>query len=200
MAAPQTKKRKFLSLEQKAQIIAEAATGRKNGSIGEEYGISPSSLSTILKSEASISKALASGMSAQRKKTTQPAHEDFDKVVYYLVLRDKGAKKIPISGTMIQQKALNYACLLGVGDDFKASTGWLNRFKERHDIVGEVLSGESASADSNSASSWIATNTANILEKCPRLMCTMWTRPAILQNDASKEACQSNMLRIAVCR
>lgn len=105
MAAPQTKKRKFLSLEQKAQITAAAATGRKKGSIAEEYGISPSSLSTILKSEASISKVLASGTSVQRKKTTQPAHEDLDKAVYTWFCETR-AKKIPISGTMIQQKAL----------------------------------------------------------------------------------------------
>lgn len=39
MAAPQTKKWKFVALEQKAQIIATAATGRKKGSITEEYGI-----------------------------------------------------------------------------------------------------------------------------------------------------------------
>lgn len=46
-----------------------------------------------------------------------------------------------------------------------ASAGRLNRFKERHDIVGKVLSGESASLDSDSVSLWIATNAANILEK-----------------------------------
>ncbi|KAH6946702.1 hypothetical protein HPB50_014616 [Hyalomma asiaticum] len=62
MASPQSKKRKFLSLEQKAEIIAAAAAGRKKGLIAQKYGTSPSSLSTILKSEASISKALASGI------------------------------------------------------------------------------------------------------------------------------------------
>ncbi|KAL3224305.1 hypothetical protein MRX96_049548 [Rhipicephalus microplus] len=80
MAAPQSKKRKFLSLGQNAEIVV-AAAGRKKGLIAEEYGISPSLLSTILKSDASISKVLTSGTSAQRKKTTQPAHEKLDKAV-----------------------------------------------------------------------------------------------------------------------
>lgn len=164
MAAPHSKKRKFLSLEVKAEIIAAAAAGRKKGLIAEEYGISPSSLSTILKSEASISKALASGTSAQRKKTTQPAHEELDKAVYAWFCETR-AKNIPISGSLIQQKALNYACILGISENFKASAGWLNRFKERHEIVGKVLCGESASADSDGASSWIATSAASIVEK-----------------------------------
>ncbi|XP_037512204.2 tigger transposable element-derived protein 6-like [Rhipicephalus sanguineus] len=147
MAAPQSKKRKFISLEQKAEIVAAAAAGRKKGSIADEYGISPSSLSTILKSEASISKALASGTSAQRKKTTQPVHEDLDKAVYAWFCEMR-AKKIPISGNMIQQRALNYACILGI-ENFK------------------VLCGESGSADSDGASSWIATNAASMVEKYP---------------------------------
>lgn len=140
----------FLLLEQKAEIIAAAVTGRNNGSIAEEYGVSSSSLSTILKSEASISKALVSGTPAQRKKMIQPAHEYLDKTVYACFCETR-AQKIPISGSMIQQKALNYARVLGIGNNFKASAGWLNRFKERHVIFGKVLCGQPASADSDDA-------------------------------------------------
>ncbi|KAH6947713.1 hypothetical protein HPB50_020793 [Hyalomma asiaticum] len=136
MAAPQSKKRKFLSLEQKAETIAAAAAGRKKGIIAQEYGTSPSSLSTILKSEASIPKALASGTCAQRKKMTQPAHEELDKAVFAWFCETR-TKNIPISGSMIQQKALNYACVLGITENFKVSAGWLNRFKQRHEIVGK---------------------------------------------------------------
>lgn len=83
MAAPQSKKKKFLSLEQKAKIIAAAAAEwqKEGGCIAEGYDISPRSLSTILKSFASILNALASGTSAQQKKTTQPAHVELDKAV-----------------------------------------------------------------------------------------------------------------------
>ncbi|KAH9371052.1 hypothetical protein HPB48_011430 [Haemaphysalis longicornis] len=43
---------------------------------------------------------------------------------------------------MLQQKALNISRMLGY-HDLKASNGWLQRFKERHTIAGEVVSGES---------------------------------------------------------
>lgn len=158
-----TKKRKFLSLEEKAQIIAEAAAGRKKANIAHDFGISPSSLSTVLKNKDSIHKALASGTSAQHKKVTLPKHDELDKAVYTWFV-DARAKNIPLSGATVQQKALNYACLLGL-DDFKASTGWLSRFKTRHGIVGKVLSGESAAADGEAASEWISDNAASILEQ-----------------------------------
>lgn len=161
MAQP-TKKRKFLSLEDKARIIAEAESGKKKANIAEDFGIAPSSLSTILKSKESIAKALASGTSAQHKKVTQPLHEDLDKAVYTWFVETR-AKKVPLSGNIVQQKALNYACLLGI-DDFKASTGWLNRFKARHNIVGKVLCGESAAADTDGASAWTESNVAGIMK------------------------------------
>ncbi|KAL3198340.1 hypothetical protein MRX96_044380 [Rhipicephalus microplus] len=80
MAQP-AKNRKFLSLEDKARIIAQAEAGKKKALIAEEFGIAASSLSTILKSKDAIGKALASGTSAKHKKcaeTSDSAIEAYD--------------------------------------------------------------------------------------------------------------------------
>lgn len=159
--SPPTKKRKFLSLEEKAKVIAQAEGGKRKSVIAEEFGIPASSLSTILKCKDAIAKALASGTSAKHKKVTQPVHEDLDKAVYTWFVETR-AKKIALSGDIVRQKALNYACLLGI-DDFKASVGWLNRFKSRHSIIGKVLCGEAASADSDGAAAWMSASLAGIL-------------------------------------
>lgn len=155
-------KRKFLSLEEKARIISEASTGRKKGDIAAEFGVSNSTLSTILKSKDAITSALSSGTSTKRKKLTQGAHEDLEKALFKWFL-DMRAKKMPISGSVLQQKALNYACLLGI-EDFKASTGWLTRFKARHDIVAKVLCGESAASDANGAATWASSALPDIMK------------------------------------
>ena len=42
---------------------------------------------------------------------------------------------IPVSGPMMQEKALAISQQLNLSD-FKASTGWLRSFKQRHDING----------------------------------------------------------------
>lgn len=115
-------KRKFLSLKEKARIISEASTGRKKkGDIAVEFGISNSPLSTILKSKDAITSALSSSTSTKCKKLTLGAHEDLEKALFKWFL-DMRAKKMPIRGSVLQQKALNCAYLLGI-DDFKASTG-----------------------------------------------------------------------------
>ncbi|KAH7932909.1 hypothetical protein HPB49_004681 [Dermacentor silvarum] len=92
-----TKKRKFLSLEEKAKVIAQAEGGKRKSVIAEEFGIPASSLSTILKCKDAIVKALASGTSAKHKKVTQPVHEDLDKAVYTWFVETR-AKKIALSG------------------------------------------------------------------------------------------------------
>uniref|UniRef100_V5GGN2 Putative tigger transposase n=1 Tax=Ixodes ricinus TaxID=34613 RepID=V5GGN2_IXORI len=80
--APPSKTQKFLSLEDTAHILAEVASGQKKAAIVEKFGISPSSLSTILKSKDALEKAFASGTSAKRKKLTPSAHEKLDKAIY----------------------------------------------------------------------------------------------------------------------
>lgn len=93
---------------------------------------------------------------------TQPAHEDLEKAVHRWFVETR-AKRIPLSGDVVRQKALDYACLLGISD-FKASVGWLNRFKARHDIIGKVLCGESASADNDGAATWMSASLSGILK------------------------------------
>ena len=61
--------------------------------------------------------------------------------------------KLPISGPLIQEKALSLAKSLKK-TDFKASNGWLNRFKTRHSISHAVISGESGSVDEDVVESW----------------------------------------------
>lgn len=75
-----------------------------------------------------------------------PAFTDVDKAVFPWFTEQR-ANKVPLSIKVLQQKALEFACLLG-HENFRASAGWLNRFEARHDIVAKVISRESASIDS----------------------------------------------------
>ncbi|KAH6936005.1 hypothetical protein HPB50_012378 [Hyalomma asiaticum] len=100
--------------------------------IAEEFGVACSSLSTILKNKASILGALENGASARNKTVAAAAFPDVDKAVFAWFCEQR-ANKVPLSGRILQQKALDFACMLS-HDNFKASPGWLSRFKARHDM------------------------------------------------------------------
>ncbi|KAH6946059.1 hypothetical protein HPB50_011356 [Hyalomma asiaticum] len=65
-----------------------------------------------------------------KKKRLKSTYADVDKAVFTWFL-DSRARNVPISGTILQQKAKDFASILG-HDDFKASNGWLQGFKSRH--------------------------------------------------------------------
>ena len=72
------------------------------------------------------------------------------------------SQNVPISVPILQTKAEKLAAKLGF-DDFKCSTGWLSRSKERHDIVFKTVSGESAVVDGNVVASW-KDNLGNLIQ------------------------------------
>ncbi|RWS00602.1 tigger transposable element-derived protein 4-like protein, partial [Dinothrombium tinctorium] len=53
---------------------------------------------------------------------------------------------------MLQSKAREYAEI--IGEDFKASIGWLEKFRKRNQIVFNTLSGESAETCAKTVEEW----------------------------------------------
>ncbi|KAH8041276.1 hypothetical protein HPB51_014424 [Rhipicephalus microplus] len=100
--------------------------------IPEEFGVACSSMSTILKNKASILCALENDTSARNKTVTAAAFPDVDKMVFAWFCEQR-ANKVPLSGRILQQKALDFACMLSY-DNCKASPSWLSHFKARHDL------------------------------------------------------------------
>ncbi|XP_040070451.3 tigger transposable element-derived protein 6-like [Ixodes scapularis] len=158
---PPKKKRKVLTLEEKANIIRAVASGRKKCDVAAEHGIPASTLSTILKTKDAIILATSSGNGSKKKNLKTTPHEKLEEALF-MWFNDMRARNVPLSGEVVQQKALNYACLLGF-DEFKASPGWLSRFKERYGIVGKVSSGESSSVNKQGADEWLSENVPEIL-------------------------------------
>ncbi|GBN44907.1 Tigger transposable element-derived protein 6 [Araneus ventricosus] len=74
-----------------------------------------------------------------------------------------GDKKVPISGSFIIEKALQFAKVLGY-DEFRGNNGWLEKLKRRHGIMAKVISGESEDVDDNDSENWITETLSKILE------------------------------------
>jgi transposase-like protein len=152
------KKRKYgvNSVETKYAAIVEAEKGSKSKcDIAKDFNIPPSTLSTWLKQSDKIKAAMqTSDFSHARKRMRSALHKDLDEACL-IWFKSARTQNIPLSGPILCGKADELAQKLG-HTDFKASNGWLNRFKQRHGITFMKVCGEanSVNLDSDDMNAW----------------------------------------------
>ncbi|GBP49756.1 Tigger transposable element-derived protein 4 [Eumeta japonica] len=130
-----------VSSEQKWEKISD---------VGKRFGFSRSTVSTIWKTKKN-SQAESEGKSC--KKLKKPKYEDLDQAILSWFHQQR-QNNMPISGPLVKAKAENFAEELGLAA-FKASEGWLGKFKQRHHINYGKISGEARSVDTNMTHDWI---------------------------------------------
>jgi len=64
------------------------------------------------------------------------------------------SQHFPLSAPLLKAKALQLNTALGAGSIFKASEGWFQAWKKRHNISFRTICGESENANSDSAEAW----------------------------------------------
>lgn len=138
------RKRVVLSIREKCDILNKLDQGESMTKLSKEYGVGKSTMSDIKKQRASILSFFtnmdANG-SSERKTMRQSENVEVDKAVYqwYCEMKNQG---IPVTGPHICEKALYFNEKLNGGRNFKASPGWLMRFKSRHGIQKSTNSTE----------------------------------------------------------
>lgn len=122
---------KCLSLEDKYKLIKDTEKGTMKKDVAEKYGVPASTLSTILKNKNAIIASFESGTSSGcSKRIKKPFFEKIDKAVLEFFTTAR-SQNMPISGGILKEKAMDFAKQFG-NNDFKASTGWLDRWKQRY--------------------------------------------------------------------
>ncbi|XP_044579686.1 tigger transposable element-derived protein 4-like [Cotesia glomerata] len=144
-------KRKSLCIDEKILMIRAIETGEKISDVGRRFGFCHSTVSTIWKNKEKILQAEDKGKSS--KKLKKPKYEDLDQAILSWFHRHR-QNNMPISGPIVKAKAENFAKELGL-TSFKASEGWLGKFKQRHHINYGKISGEARSVDTNVTYDWI---------------------------------------------
>lgn len=139
-----SRNRSPLTLGEKLRIIEEAEKrkGATKASIAREFNIPESSLKTILAKKDSIL-ANASKFGLKRKAAKEGKYVDMEKVLVEW-LRQARSSGIAVDGATLKEKAESIALRCRI-DDFKASDGWLDRFKKRNGVVYSRCCGERAS-------------------------------------------------------
>ncbi|XP_066093617.1 putative CENPB DNA-binding domain-containing protein 1 [Saccopteryx bilineata] len=136
---PAKKERKAIDLDTKTKVIKQYEGGKKVNVIARDTKLSHSTVSTILKDKERI-REVVKGFVPMRstvitKPRSRPIHEM--KKLLYIWMEDQIQKRTPLSLFTVQMKARSLFQTLKecAGEDysqeFVASTGWFQRFKER---------------------------------------------------------------------
>ena len=79
-------------------------------------------------------------MNSSRKKLKKSDNKDLDEAVFTW-FKDVCSNNMPVNGIIIKEKALSLAKSLEL-TDFRASDGWLDKWKQRHSVTFKAVSGE----------------------------------------------------------
>ena len=147
-------KRKRLTLKEKVAIIDESESlDLSCRQAAKRFCIGKTLASDILANKKAIKEEyLKNGNDESKRKFPNVESLVIDDVVYRWFCRAR-ANLVPISGPLIQAKALEVAKEVNL-HDFAASNGWLDKFKSRHKICFKSVSGESAVVDKSVIDDW----------------------------------------------
>ncbi|XP_069180104.1 tigger transposable element-derived protein 7-like [Procambarus clarkii] len=145
------RKRSFLSIEQKLDMIEKHERGYSVTRLATEFNVGKSTVCDIKRQKDDIRKFLASSDSGalnKRKTIKGSTNTNLDEAVYKWFNQERSLG-MPLGGDAIKTAADKFTQKMNI-PDFRASEGWLQRFKNRHNIKNRKVCGESLSADTNS--------------------------------------------------
>ena len=139
-----TPKRKNISLEEKYEIIQAKQKGMSTKEIAEKYGHSASTISTITNpanSKKVIDALQAGEVGSAKKRMRKLEYPDLDDAMDKWYEKTINTTNTIVDGPSMKRQAEKFAAMLG-HTDFKASEGWLSKFKQRHNITFKTIVGE----------------------------------------------------------
>lgn len=152
-----SQKRKAYSVNDKLTVIERVRNGESQAKLSRELKISESTIRGWLKGENKLREfvhTVDENDGLQRKRARKSNLDDLDDAVYKWFVQQQQSG-VPISGPIICAQAEKFDRQLhGIESSFKASSGWLWRFKLRHGIGQIAISGEIRSADDKAASAF----------------------------------------------
>lgn len=149
--------RKTLTLQQRVELINRHEENPKlMGSryLAISFGVGKTQVNSILKNKDAILAEWKSGGRSDRKylKARRTPYANLNKLLWDWFCKAR-SKNIPVSGPILQEKALIFAIEMG-HDDFSASNGWLQSFRQHYNISYAALSGEAAEVKEETVTDW----------------------------------------------
>ncbi|XP_066436400.1 tigger transposable element-derived protein 6-like [Eleutherodactylus coqui] len=142
MATSGTKRKLcILTLRDRISVIKENEAGRSQRDLAKEFNCSKTQIQATLANREHYLRQWQENVNENSKRRRWQPFEDVNKAVLDWLYHAR-SEHFPISGPMLQEKALQIASQLGL-HHFHASNGWLNKFRTRHNIIFHPISGAS---------------------------------------------------------
>lgn len=141
-----------LSIEDRVKIVKRLDNGEKGTDLAREYKISRSAITFIKKSKEYLIKQRSALIMCQgqtsKKRCTGVENSPLEQALYEWFLHKKSIGE-SVTGTMLQEKAIELNKMLNGTSNFKGTNGFISKFKKRHSIGSSTVHGEKASASKN---------------------------------------------------
>ncbi|KAK6472440.1 hypothetical protein HHUSO_G28176, partial [Huso huso] len=177
--------RTAISLAQKVEILEKLGDPIvKRKDIASEYGLSVSTISKLLKNKDDIMHEWHRGANQDRKRKRLGKVQSVDEALlrWFAIAKEKEAV---VTGPILMAKAKSLAETLGV--EFNPSQGWLQRWKERNNIVIKRVHAEKSQTDGNN-SDWPPTLLPAILSRFTPEERHTWLQHAVEARNFKEES------------
>ena len=146
------KMRVRLDIRQKVEVLNYLATGKKHVDAAKHFNLPRTTVTQNAKDKEKILTEFSKNRNSTARSFKKSPFDAIDEPLARWV-RLMRENKVPVSGDMIQEKALQFAAEKGL-QNFGASGGWLSRFKVRHNLTNKSISGEEGDVNSNAVEHW----------------------------------------------
>lgn len=148
-------KRKSFTVEQKVEIIKLVVDKKEHQSdVAKKFGLSATTVNGFITKRDKILEEWNRGCIA-KKKFRSPESYALDTALLQWFTTQR-ANNVPLSQVLLIEKAKQLAEQLRI-EDFKASSGYIDRFKKRNGIIFRSIQGESQSVDQDACRNWLDT-------------------------------------------
>lgn len=152
----ETRKKRMLTLKEKIEILNWHEQNKVSvRNVATKFEIGKTQAANIIqKKEEIMKKWHECGNNTVKRNFLKTNGLKIDQLTYEWFIKARN-KNIPLSGPIVRSKAKDIADTLNI-ENFKASEGWLEKFRLRHNIAFKCISGEAASVDKEDVTNFAA--------------------------------------------
>ncbi|XP_033229499.1 tigger transposable element-derived protein 4-like [Belonocnema kinseyi] len=136
---------------------------KRKKDIAADFKIPANSLSCIIKNKQRILAVRENSCFQSDRKRIKTSHFPLLEISMVEWMKSARNKNIPLSGPIVLEKAEFFAAHLGY-KDFKATSGWLEKFENRNRIIYRTLNGETVSVSEEDYEKFLTDTLSSLLE------------------------------------